>query len=107
MYEENIIVSVVTKDQPFGISAAFKEDLAPGLRVFVIYAGYMEILDIEKTLKKADIDSKVIFYGVEEISTKNIFWRIFALIKKLTPSFVQFYKLPFQKLHGVVSQVEI
>lgn len=107
MYEENIIVSVVTKDQPFGISAAFKEDLAPGLRVFVIYAGYMEILDIEKTLKKADIDSKVIFYGVEEISTKNIFWRIFALIKKLTPSFVQFYKLPFQKLHGVISQVEI
>ncbi len=107
MYEENIIVSVVTKEQPFGVTASFKEDLAPGLRVFVIYVGYMEIVDIEKILKKAHIDPKVIFYGVEDISTKNIIWRIFALIKKLTPSFVQFYKLPFQKLHGVVMQVEI
>ena len=47
------------------------------------------------------------FYGVEDIETKNFMWKIFALIKKLTPSFVQFYKLPAHKLHGVVMRVEM
>jgi KUP system potassium uptake protein len=107
IYEDNIIVSVITKDKPFGIVAAFKEDLAAGLRVFEIRMGYMEIMNIEKILRTSYIDPKVMFYGMEDIETKNIFWKVFALIKKLTPSFVQFYKLPSHKLHGVVMRVEM
>ena len=29
------------------------------------------------------------------------------MIKKLTPAFVQFYKLPPHKLHGVISRIEM
>ena len=108
MYEDNIIISMTTQDKPFGISASFREEpLAPGLRIFEIRRGYLEIINIEKILKTAKIDPTVIFYGAEEIETKNVIWKIFALIKKLTPSFVQFYKLPVHKLHGVVMRVEM
>ncbi|MCL4361184.1 KUP/HAK/KT family potassium transporter [Candidatus Dependentiae bacterium] len=107
IYEENIILRVTTQDSPFGISAKFKEDLAPGLRVFEIKMGYMEIMNLEKILYESGIDPKVIFYGIEEINTKYIIWKIFTLIKKLTPSFVQFYKLPADKLHGVIVRVEM
>ena len=48
IYEDNIIVTVITKDKPFGITAEFKEELAPGLRIFEIRMGYMEIMNIEK-----------------------------------------------------------
>jgi KUP system potassium uptake protein len=108
MYEHNIIISMTTQDKPFGVSASFREDyLAPRLRLFEIRKGYMEIINLKKILKTARIDPTVIFYGAEDIETKNVFWTIFALIKKLTPSFVQFYKLPIEKLHGVVMRVEM
>jgi len=45
--------------------------------------------------------------GVEEISTKNPIWQVFRVIKKLSPNFVQFHKLPTSKLHGVVTRVEM
>ncbi len=67
----------------------------------------MEVIDLEKILKKNDIQEKVIFYGIEDISTGNIAWRIFSVIKKLTPNFVQFHKLPAAKLQGVVTRVEM
>jgi KUP system potassium uptake protein len=107
IYEDNIIVSVITQDKPFGVSASFAPQLSKGLRLFEIRMGYMEIMNFEKILRAAHIDPKVIFYGMEEIGTKNIVWKFFALIKKLTPSFVQFYKLPSTKLHGVLMRVEI
>ena len=100
-------MSVVTQNRPFGISTSFKENIAQGLRIFEVRMGYMEIMNLEKIIDKARIDPKVIFYGMEDIETKNILWKFFALIKKLTPSFVQFYKLPVQKLHGVVMRVEM
>jgi KUP system potassium uptake protein len=106
LYEDMIIVSVVTHDKPYGITTSFK-DLAPGLRAFKVHRGYMEIMNMEKILRSAHLEPKVIFYGMEEIGTNNIFWQIFALIKKLTPSFVYFYKLPTDKLHGVVVRVEM
>lgn len=107
IYEENIIVAVTIQEKAFGVTGKFTENLAPRLRVFEIKAGYMEILNLEKILNSTDIQPKVIFYGVEDIITKNIFWKIFTVIKKLTPSFVQFYKLPADKLHGVTVRVEI
>lgn len=107
MYEENILLTLTTLKIPFGVTALFKKDLANGLRVFEVKVGYMEVLNLEKILYAADIHPKVIFYGVEDIATKNIVWKVFSLIKKLTPSFVQFYKLPAPKLHGVIMRVNM
>lgn len=107
IYQDNILITVITRDDPFGVIGFFKGDLAPGFRIFEIHMGYMEILDIEKILHNAGIEPKVMFYGMDEIITKNIIWQIYALIKRLSPSFVQFYKLPANKLHGVVNSVEV
>lgn len=107
IYEDNIIVSIKTSDSPFGVKSYFKEDLGPGLRAFEIEMGYMEVVDIEALLKNAGIAEKGIFYGLEEISTQNIVWKAFAMIKRLTSPFVQFQDLPANKLHGVVTRIEI
>jgi KUP system potassium uptake protein len=107
IYEDNIIVSLVRRDNPFGVSWVFKDTLAEGLRIFEIQMGYMEVINVEKILRQAGIDEKAIFYGLEDIVTQNLFWRVFAIIKKLSPAYVQFYKLPFEKLHGIISRVEM
>jgi len=107
LYDDNIIVSIVRRDDPFGVTGYFKEDIAPGLRSFEIQMGYMEIPDVEEILRGADIKEKTIFYGVEDITATNIFWQVFSIIKKLTPNIVQFFKLPANKLHGVVTRVEM
>ena len=107
LYEDNILVCIIKRDDPFGVTGFFKEDLAPGLRVFEIQLGYMEIPDIEEILREAGIDENTIFYGLEDIETENIIWKTFSVIKKLTPAFVQFYKLPAHKLHGVMTRVEM
>jgi KUP system potassium uptake protein len=67
----------------------------------------MEIVDIGSILKEAEIEEKTIFYGMEDIITNRMVWRIFAAIKRLSPSVVQFYKLPSDKIHGVVSRVDM
>ncbi len=107
VYEDNILISVVTRDDPFGVIGFFKGSLAPGMRIFEIHRGYMEMLDVERILRNANIDAQVIFYGLEEITTKNIFWKVYSAMKRLVPSFVQFYKLPPHKLHGVMTMVEM
>ena len=107
LYEDNIIVSIVRRDDPFGVTGYFKEEIAPGLRSFEIQVGYMEIPDVEVILREADIREKTIFYGVEDITATNICWQAFSIIKKLTPNIVQFFKLPANKLHGVVTRVEM
>jgi KUP system potassium uptake protein len=107
IYEDNIIISIVKREDPFGIAGFFKESLAPGLRSFEIQTGYMEVPDVEEVLREAGIQEKTIFYGVEDILPSNIIWQIFSIIKRLTPNIVQFYKLPYNKLHGVVTRVEM
>lgn len=107
LYEDNIIISIVKREDPFGIAGFFKESLAPGLRSFEIQTGYMEMPDVEEVLREAGIQEKTIFYGVEDILPSNIIWQIFSIIKRLTPNIVQFYKLPYNKLHGVVTRVEM
>jgi len=107
IYEDNIIVSIVKREDPFGITGFFKGELAPGLRAFEVQMGYMEVPDVEEILREAGISEKTIFYGVEEIISSNIVWHTFAVMKRLTPNIVQFYKLPANKLHGVVTRVEM
>jgi KUP system potassium uptake protein len=107
IYERNILISILRTDEPFGNICRLKSDVGTGLEFFQISAGYMTVLDIESQLKKHGIFEKVIFYGIEDIETRNPFWKLFALIKKLTPNFVQFNKLPSTKLQGVMTRVEM
>jgi KUP system potassium uptake protein len=107
LYENNIFVTIIKRDDPFGVTGYFKEEIADGLRIFEIQAGYMEVPDIEEILKEAGIEEKTIFYGLEDIVTGNFIWKIFSIIKRLNPTFVQFYKLPSHKLHGVMTRVEM
>jgi len=107
VYEENIIISIIRTEQPFGVTWGVTRELTPGLSIFEVYLGYMEIVDISTILKEADIDEKTIFYGMEDIVTNHIVWKIFGAIKHLTPSVVQFYRLPSDKIHGVVTKVEM
>jgi KUP system potassium uptake protein len=107
IYENNVFISITRTEEPFGVEARYQPDLGSGLHVFEIMAGYMAVVNIEKLLKANGIKEKIIFYGVEEISTKNPIWQVFSVIKKLSPNFVQFHKLPAGKLHGVVTRVEM
>jgi KUP system potassium uptake protein len=107
IYEDNILVTIVTTEEPFGMTFEFTENLGSGLRGFIVQAGYMEIVHLEAILRNAGIQEKAIFYGLEQISSGNVFWRLFATIKKLTPAFVQYYDLPPAKLHGVIQHVEM
>jgi KUP system potassium uptake protein len=107
VYDDNIVVSIIRTEQPFGVTWGVTREITKGLSIFEIYLGYMEIVDIGAILKDAEIEEKTIFYGMEEIVTTHPVWRIFAAIKRLTPSMVQFYKLPSDKIHGVVTRVEL
>jgi KUP system potassium uptake protein len=107
IYETNILISVHRTDNPFGIEMKLDEELGPGLQSFEIYAGYKENVDIGRILSERKINPKIIFYGVEDIHTGNFFWKVFSLIKRISPTFVKFYKVPGEKLHGVMSRVEI
>ncbi|MEN6518678.1 MAG: KUP/HAK/KT family potassium transporter [Methanospirillum sp.] len=107
LYQDNILVSIAVQDTPFGVASDFKRNLAEGLRTFEIRHGYLELVDIVPILRSHGIHEKAIFYGLEEIATTRLVWRIFALIKRLAPSFVQFYRLPAEYVHGVSTRIEM
>jgi len=107
VYDDNIIISIIRTEQPFGVTWGFTREITKGFSIFEIYLGYMEIVDIGKILNEAEIDEKTIFYGMEDIITTHVVWRIFAAIKRLSPSVVQFYKLPSDKIHGVVTRIDM
>lgn len=105
MYEKNVLVCVKTMDKPFGVKTHLDPDLAPGLQLFTIAAGYMEVIDIVFLLENHGIEEKTIFYGIETIVSDKFFWKLYGIIKKISPPFVQFYTLPAEKMHGVVTRV--
>jgi len=107
IYDDNIIVSIIRTEQPFGVTWGVTREVTKGFSIFEVYLGYMEIVDLGNILKEAGIDELTIFYGMEDIVTTHVVWRIFAAIRRLSPSVVQFYKLPPEKIHGVVTRVEM
>lgn len=107
IYEQNILVSIATMDKPFGVQKLFVPEITEGLSGLEIQVGYMEKLDITSILKEVDIDSKVMFYGADDIQAKKPWLKIFAFIKRVSSNFVQFLELPYQKLHGVITRIEI
>jgi KUP system potassium uptake protein len=107
IYKENVIVSIIRTDNPFGTTWAYTREISQGLSILEINIGYMELVNIEAIFTEVGIDEKAIFYGMEEIIPSKLVWRIFSVIKKLAPSIVQFYRLPPEKIHGVVTRVEL
>lgn len=106
LYTENIFIQINKTNEAFGLHYDFS-NVTTGLNVLKIDVGYMEVFRLEKVLKALNIEEKAIFYGVEEIETSNVFWHIFSIIKKVTPTFVSFYKLPVHKIHGVITQIKL
>lgn len=104
IYTDNVFVNITKTGDPLYLDYEIS-GIAAGIRLLTIKVGYMRIFKLEKVLKTLGIKEKVIFYGVEEIETKNIFWRIFALIRKITPTFVNFYSMPAHKIHGVINKI--
>lgn len=107
IYERNVLISIIRSDEPYDLETNLKTGLTIGLDAIEIKAGYMEIFDIEAILKTNNITEKVIFYGIEDIETSNVIWKLFSTIKRQTPNFMQFNKLPAAKLQGVVTRVEM
>ena len=107
IYERNILISIIVTENPRGVETKKYSNIALGLDALEITTGYMEIVNIEMILKENNISPKVIFYGTEDISTKNPAWKVFGFIKKLSSNFVQFHSLPPTKLHGIVTRVEL
>lgn len=107
MYERNILIAIRTTDMPYGIEFIQVDNIAKGLSGIKILAGYQEILNITQILKEHGVDEKVIFYGVDDITTNKLLLKLYAFMKNITPSFVRFYDLPYYKLHGVVTRLEL
>jgi K+ transporter len=49
----------------------------------------------------------LMFYGADDIQAKSIHLKMFALLKRVTLNFVHLLDLPYQKLHGVMTRIEI
>lgn len=107
VYERNILFTVIRTDYPYGIEIKCDEKFGKGLETIEVAAGYREDIDIGSILKKLNLDPKTIFYGMEDISTSNIIWKFFSVMKRLSPSFVKYYRIPGQKLVGVIYRVDI
>ncbi|MEG8946240.1 KUP/HAK/KT family potassium transporter [Rosettibacter firmus] len=107
IYEHNILISIATMDKPFGMQKLFEPEITEGLSGLEVQIGYQEKVDVMKVLKELQIEPKVMFYGVDDVHTKKATLKIFSLIKRITPNFVQFLDLPYQKLHGVITRIEI
>lgn len=105
MYEKNVLVWIRITDRPFGVETALDAHMGPGLELFTVRAGYMEVVDIVSLLESHGIEEKTIFYGIENIVSDKFIWKIYGIIKKVSPPFVQFYTLPAEKMHGVVTRV--
>jgi len=106
IYEDNIFLSIIIRPDPFGVVGYFKEELCPDIRVFEIEIGYMEVVNIEEILRENGIEERVIFYGLEDIVARG-HWKLFAFIKRITPAFISFFRLPSRKLHGVLTRIEM
>ncbi|WP_337865621.1 KUP/HAK/KT family potassium transporter [Ignavibacterium sp.] len=107
IYEKNILVSVETSDKPYGVNLETYERVTDGLYIAKITYGYMESPDLPKLFKQWGFSEKAIFYGAEEIKTSKPFLKLFTILKRLAPNWISFFDFPYNKLHGVVTRIEI
>ncbi|HWQ68193.1 MAG TPA: KUP/HAK/KT family potassium transporter [Methanospirillum sp.] len=106
VYKDNVIISVLPKEEAYGINWKLQE-IRPGIRYLSIHYGYMQVIHILTIMRQLGIEETTVFYGMEEIVTNNLIWKVYAVIKRLSPSFVQYYRLPSDRVHGVVTRLEM
>jgi KUP system potassium uptake protein len=106
IYKDNVIISVQPKEEPYGLHWSLK-DIRPGLRFLKIEYGYMQVINLLTIIRQVGIEETTVFYGMEEIVTNNLIWKVYAVIKRLSPSFVQYYRLSPDRVHGVVTRLEM
>lgn len=107
LFERNIMASIIRTEHPYELNTQYRQGIGTGLDSFEIHAGYMTVVNVEALLEREDIKEKVIFYGDEDIISRNPVWKAFSMIKRIFPNFVQFYRLPSKKLHGIVTRIEM
>ena len=107
MYEKNILVSVENTDVPYGVRLERYEEVSPGLFILEISYGYMEVPNLPALFKEWKFEEKAIFYCAEEIKTDKFFFKFFIVLKKIAPNWVSYFDFPYNKLHGVVTRIEI
>lgn len=107
MYEKNVLVSVENTDLPYGIKLDKYEEVSPGLWIARILYGYMEVPNLPLLFKEWKFNEKAIFYGAEEIKTNKFFLKFFIVLKKIAPNWISYFDFPYNKLHGVVTRIEI
>jgi KUP system potassium uptake protein len=88
----------------FGVERHLDPDLADGLQLFTITTGYMEVIEIVVLLQSRGIDEKTIFYGIKTLVSDKPFWKIYSIINKISPPFVQLSTLLPEKMHGIVTR---
>ncbi len=49
VYQNNIFFSIIKRNDPYGVTGYFKEELSFGLRVFQIQSGYMEVVETDQS----------------------------------------------------------
>ena len=105
-FVNNILVSIVVENALFGFAHDLRRNLVGDSEASRSGRG-LEIVDIVSILRDHWIHEKAIFYGLDEIVTERLVWRVFALIKRLAPTFVQFYRLPADLMHGVSTRIDM
>ncbi|PKL58672.1 MAG: potassium transporter Kup, partial [Methanomicrobiales archaeon HGW-Methanomicrobiales-4] len=106
IYKDNVIISVQPTEKAYGVTWKL-QDIQPGLRYLSIQYGYMQVIHILTIMRQVGIEETTVFYGMEEIVTNKSIWKVYAIIKRLSPSFVQYYRLPPDRVHGVVTRLEM
>ncbi len=107
MYEKNVLVSVENTDHPYGVKLDKYEEITPGLFSVRILYGYMEVPNLPVLFKEWGFHGKAIFYGAEEIKTDKPLLKLFIVLKKIAPNWISYFDFPYNKLHGVVTRIEI
>jgi KUP system potassium uptake protein len=110
VYDQNVFVSLVIKDEPHGFSVTPMLKLAEGLSQFEIHIGYMELQrDLKQGIYDAGIDPRVVFYGMDRIVSKRLRWLPYAILKRLTPIYNSHFNvtLPGTKTHGAIYRVDM
>jgi KUP system potassium uptake protein len=110
VYDQNVFISVVIKDEPHGFAVTPMRKLAEGLYQCEIHIGYMELnRDLKQGIYDAGIAPRVVFYGMDRIAPKRPLWLPYAMLKRLTPIYTSHFNvtLPGAKTHGVVYRVDM
>jgi len=107
LYEENLFVKVFHNSAPYGISVSFPEASTEGLRFMQVEAGYRQIVNLNEIFESYQINPVAIFYGREEVSSHNPLWKIYGFLRRICPSWVQYYRADLALAHGVVTTVKL